>query len=330
MFGLAHTNPQFAFRQAPPAALAHGGQGALYIAHHVLEHRDHPPPHHPPIKDPILLATPEELTHALAALGLGKDLTNPAVALVTEEPHLRSALCGVVRAALALNEDAWRVSQELHDKDMQEGAGQRSTAEVVEREWSAAKGAVLASLEEELMLFDATLEASHRELKSTHEKIRSAFASFCAFLDSKVHEREARRDAWERSERLKKEHAAAILPPHGMLAAVLRGAAPRHPSQSAILSSGGGPEEEGGGALGMPLLSISQMAAGGTSGLLSALSHPAEFGDKLIHVDHCASADLPKMLHELLSATVKAIAEGAAPGSPHADAIHKALPAQLM
>ena len=111
---------------------------------------------------------------------------------------------------------------------------------------------------------------------------------FVAFLDGKVHSREARREAWERAELVKEKHTLAILPPSGMLNAILKMSlrvAPRHPTTPDILSQGGG-EVTGKGV-----------------------------GDALIHTDHCVSEEVPQELQKLLTGTIEVLA-GVSPASP--------------
>ena len=310
---LAPVHAQFAefrFQQA------HAHPGALFLAHREgeaagLAHAA--APHHALHREPLSLATAPEISHALQALGVTHELAESSAALACEAPYVRAVLCGVVHAALALNEAAWKYSQELHQRGAEAGEG--AVVPHVEGEWAAAKASALHELETGLALYDASARAAGGAEGSApdgHEQALAAWRAFEAFLDAKVHCREARREAWERAERLKLAHAAAVLPPAGMFAAVLKASMlqmPRHPDAASIVSQGGGGGGGGGAdALGVPHSSL--------------LGGP--LGDPLIHVDHCASEDLPRELDALLVNTIRALA-AVTPASPTLARVHIAL-----
>ena len=311
---LAPVHAQFAefrFQQA------HAHPGALFLAHRegeaaALAHAA--APHHALHREPLSLASAPEISHALQALGVSHELADSSAALACEAPYVRAVLCGVVHASLALNEAAWKFSQELHQRGAEAGEG--AVVPHVEGEWAAAKASALHQLETGLALYDASVKATGGAEGSGldgHELTLAAWRAFEAFLDAKVHCREARREAWERAERLKLAHAAAVLPPAGMFAAVLKASMlqmPRHPDAASIVSQGGGGGGGGGGA--------------GVLGVLPSGLLGGPLGDPLIHVDHCASEDLPKELDRLLVHTIRALA-AVTPASPTLARVQSAL-----
>jgi hypothetical protein len=279
----------------------------------------------------LLSASGAEIAHALAALGVERELAGHSGALAAENRLVRVVLCGVVKAALALNEAAWTFSTELHERGDGGGGSSGGGSVVVadvEREWCAAKAAALRLLEEELGSFDAVTARDGGSPLATHAHVLADWRAFEAFLDAKVHSREERRSAWERAERLKVAHARALLPPAGMLSALLAASmavAPRHPETGDIMSQGGGPPAAaaGGGAAAftstaglLGSLQVPRAAAGAASGAASGAAASADavtghaLGDVLIHVDHCASAEVPQKLQVLLVDTIAALAAG--------------------
>jgi hypothetical protein len=294
--------------------------GALYLAHKAFAPQESSVHHHLP-REELVMASVQEISHALSSLGMSRVFALDTAHLACATPQAKALLVGTVKAALSLNQAAWAVSNELHEKQLEE-----AVVSEAEGHWAAAKAAALQQLQAELSLLvdlpvlDTTLTAS----------VLKHWAEFEAFLDGKVHDREERRVAWERSERLKREHAAAVLPPSSMLSALLRASlmvAPRHPELQDIVSSGGAPPQvpHTHAQLLASLTAIQTMPSASASASAScgggAVATGAEAGDALIHVDHCASPQVPQRLQQLLYQVIHILADAALPASPRLEAV---------
>ena len=293
--------------------------GALYLAHKAFAPPQEGSLHHHLPREELVMASVQEISHALSSLGMSRVFALDTAHLACATPQAKALLVGTVKAALSLNQAAWAVSNELHERQLEE-----AVVSEAEGHWAAAKAAALEQLQAELSLLvdlpvlDTTLTAS----------VLQHWAEFEAFLDGKVHDREERRVAWERSERLRREHAAAVLPPSSMLSALLRASlmvAPRHPQQEDIVSSGGGPppvpHTHAQLLASLTAIQAAPSASASASSGGAAVATGAEVGDALIHVDHCASPQVPQRLQQLLYQVIHILADTASPASPRLEAV---------